>query len=662
MKRSVMMFLALAAGVFFFGCQSAQTGSAKLPGGFSSGLQNLVKEAVFEVVIKKPEEKKISYDKELDWSLVPFSVRNDKYYSIGTAFAISATEAVSAFHVVDLSSESDVFTEYFIRSSKGEVYELDSINRVSNEKDFVVFTVKGKTFSSWFELDPNITEGAQVYSVGNALGEGIIVRNGLVLGTVPEEEDGRWNLLKSSADGNPGNSGGPLVTPQGRVVGVVTALRDNILYSLPIGELINAPKDTTHFRRKHTYSHLILDNNITRVFELDTALPAPYKELRGIFYNAYKAYYPSAMEDLFKEAPVFLTGPNNRYLLSYVVTSDFPELAFVDKNDNQWKVSDLNVQNASLPDDGMVSVATVSGMSLIKLRRPKSADAAELNSNPRAIMDTYLSAVNIKRGLGPSEFRILSFGDPEKTEEYLDKQGRRWIKAWWLVDFEDSVILAYILPMPNGPVIFLTRQNSHQRHIYEWDMEETCDKIMAAYLGDLSEWESYIALDRWIPESLAELKLDWNKADKTIDLALPQLTIKTSDSVFELSGASTLFMMPAYYKKGGEIEYGFRSLFLQRDIKGKDYFMILEHVKPDEQLGAKTMETWNDVVGGKYPYDGLGRISPKDNTGTAAGVLVQNGISEDVRYSLYLTMENPVSEESLTSRFKTLETGISVIR
>ncbi|MDR2767999.1 MAG: serine protease [Treponema sp.] len=659
--RYALIAVIAGAGILS-GCQSAPAAAKRPAGGFSSSLQGLVKDAVFEVVIKKPEEKNLVYDKELDWSLVPYTIRSDKYYSIGTAFAISATEAVTAFHVIDPGAESDVFKEYYIRDSRGGVYELDSIKKASNEKDFVVFTVKEKTFSSWFELENKFTEGAQVYSVGNALGEGIVVRNGLVLGTVPEEEDGRWNLLKSSADGNPGNSGGPLVTPQGKVVGIVVALRDNILYSIPVGELISAPADTTHFRRKYTYSHLILDNHLTRVFELDAPLPAPYRELCAVFYNSYKAYYPSAMEALFKEAPVFLDGPDNRYFLNYVVTSDFPQLAFVDKNDNQWKVSDLDVQNNGLPDDGMVMLSTVSGMSLVKLRRPKSADAVELNSNPRAIMDRYLSGVSTKRALGSAEYRILSFGEPAGVGDYRDKQGRRWIKAWWLVDFEDSVILAYILPMPNGPVIFMTRQSSSQRHVYEWDMEETCNKIMVAYLGDLDEWESYIGLKEWMPASLKEIKLDWNDAARTIDLALPQLTIKTDDRVFEWTGASTLFMMPAYYRKDGKIEYDFRSLFLQRDIKGKDYFLILEHVKPDERLGAKTMENWNDVVAAKYPYDGVGRISSRDNTGTAAGLLEQEGLSADVRYSLYLNMENPVSEEALTGRYKTLESGISVIK
>jgi hypothetical protein len=658
----VCQFLLPVLAFLFVSCQSQQINN-NIPGGLSPKLQTLVKDAVFEVVIKKPEEKNVVYDKELDWSVIAYSIRSDKYYSIGTAFAVSATEAATAFHVIDLSSESDVFTDYFIRDSKGDVYEVDRVIKTSNEKDFLVFTVKNRTFSSWFELAPSFVVNSQVYSIGNALGEGIVVRNGLILGTVPEEEEGRWNLLKSSADGNPGNSGGPLVTPDGKAVGVVIALRDNILYSLPVAEVLSAPTDTTHFRRKSSYGHLLLSNRVNKVFETDVALPGSYKEIRHSIYEDYKAHYPLAMTEVFNEAPVYLDGPNNRYLLNQTVGSDFPEFAFVDKNDDQWKISDLNVQSFTLPDDGVLLQSAVSGFVLIKLRRPKSMALETLNTDPKTVMDLILSGASMERTLGNiGKYRILSFGDPVEISEYRDKQGRTWIKTWWLLDFEDTIMLSYILPLPNGPVVFMTRQNSYSRHVYEWDMEATCDRMAVAYRGDMQEWEEFLSMEKWVPAALKEFSFDWDDAQKTLTLAIPQLSLITDSSVLNWTSQSTLFMIPAYYQKDDKIEYGFRSVVVQRDIKGNDYFMIHQHIKPDERLGIKTMEYWNDVAEAKYPYDGISRLSPRDNTGSAGGVLTPLTVSPDVRYSLYLNMENPGDEASLTERFKTLEEEISIIK
>jgi len=645
----------------FATCQTQQTTGGS--GALSPRLQGLVNDAVFEVLIKKPEEKNLVYDKELDWTVIPYAIRNDDYYSIGTAFAISQTEAVTAFHVIDLSAESVIFAEYFIRDSKGDVYEIDRIHKASNEKDFLVFTVKGKTFSKWFELEPSFKVNSQVFSIGNALGEGIVVRDGLLLGTVPEDEEGRWNQLKSSANGNPGNSGGPLVTSTGKVVGVVVSLRDNILYSLPIGEVLSAPSNTTHFRRRYTYGHLLLSNRSNHIFEMDADLPTGYKTLRSTIFEAYKAHYPQAMTELFEEAPAYLDGPNNRYLLYQMARSDFPEFAFVDKNDDQWKVSDLRVQSFDLPDDGTIIQSEVSGFLLIKIRRPKSVPLEKINADPKTIMDTYLSGISMERSLtSTNKYRILSFGGPVDVSQYRDRQGRTWIKAYWLLDFADSIMLAYILPMPNGPVIFMTRQDSSDLHVYEWDMEATCDRTFAGYRGNMEEWSEFLSDKKWIPDSLAAFSFNWNEREKNLDLALPQLSLKAGESVFSWTSQSTLFMVPAYYRKGEKLEYGFRSLILERDLKGNDYVFIHQHIKPDERLGVKTVEQWNDVKAAKYPFDGQSRLSSRDNTGFTGGLLAQPNVSDDVQYSLYLGMENPGDEEALSLRYKNLEKGISIFK
>jgi len=227
MKHKVLLVIIPMLAGLIFSCSSApvNSGSGLLP----AKTLGLVHNAVFEVVQEKPVQDSLVYERELDWDKVPYVIRNDKYYSIGTAFAISKNELITAFHVINLSYESMVNHKYYIRDTEGKVYEVDQITGGSNEKDYLIFTVKGKTFDEFFRFERNFKAGDPVFSIGNALGEGIVMRNGLVLGTIPEEDSGRWNLLKSSADGNPGNSGGPLVNSDGKVVALVTALRDNLL-------------------------------------------------------------------------------------------------------------------------------------------------------------------------------------------------------------------------------------------------------------------------------------------------------------------------------------------------------------------------------------------------------------------------------------------------
>ncbi|MDR1625067.1 MAG: serine protease [Spirochaetia bacterium] len=628
--------------------------------GSSRKIWGLAQSSVFEVLLKKPEENpSIVYDKELDWSLIPYAIRSDKYYSIGTAFAISERELVTAFHVINLGQESGVFPQYFIRDSAGRVFEVDRVVRACNERDFLVFTVKGRTFDTWFPLEKNFQPGMQVFSIGNALGEGIVVRGGLVLGTVPEEEEGRWNLLKSSADGNPGNSGGPLVTSDGRVVGVVIALRDNILYSLPSQTLLDVPEDSLKYRKKYTYTHLLLSNRLIRVFEAEVKLPDGYQNVRKVLTDTFAGEYVQTMEDLFKEAPVFLDGPNNMHFLSSLVSTTFPEIAFVDKNDDQWKLSNLDVKNFSLPDDGALTMATVSDFNFMKISRPRTADIHALNTNPKTLMDLILKGIKMERTLGAGKYRVLSYGDPVSVSEYRDRQDRLWIRAHWLLAFEDAYLIAYILPTPSGPVVVMTKLPATDIR-YDWDIDMICDCLQVAYRADFSEWKKFLAKPEWVPGFLSRFNFAWDEKAASLSLRYPGVSLRAGSDIFAWTPRSALFFAPGYYLEGGKLSYAIRRTVLQQDLRGRNYLILDQNIKPDPRLGEKAEENWNDLLEARYPFDQIPRLSNKDNTGSAGLILPQEKPSGDIRYSLYFSMENPESTEAISERIKALAQGINL--
>ena len=84
-----------------------------------------------------------------------------------------------------------------------------------------------------------------VFAVGNALGEGVVIRDGLLTSLTPEDQDGRWKWLRYSAATSPGNSGGPLLNAAGEVVGVVIGKSpgENLNYALPIEHVLAAANE-----------------------------------------------------------------------------------------------------------------------------------------------------------------------------------------------------------------------------------------------------------------------------------------------------------------------------------------------------------------------------------------------------------------------------------
>jgi len=658
-----MKTLKLSLGILILTGFTTCTSAPRISGGglLSPNTLNLVQNAVFEVVLEKPVEDSTVYEKKLNWDTVPYVIRNDKYYSIGTAFAISKTELVTAFHVINLGYESMVFSNYYIRDSKKNVYEVDKITGGSNERDYLVFTVKGKTFDDYFQFEKNFKTGDAVFSIGNALGEGVIVRNGLVLGTVPEEDSGRWNLLKSSADGNPGNSGGPLVTPDGKVVGVVCSLRENILYSVPAEVVLDGSRSVLPYRQKARVGHLILSNKLNHILEFQAKLPDTYKAVRTSICEAYNSHYDENMTALFKEAPEYLTGPNNVYLLNNSLTSIFPEVSFVDPNDDNWKLSGLDRKNYPLDDDGRLYHASVQGIDFYKIKRPLPVSVEKICTDPKYIMDLILRNIRTDRTLwGNDKYRILSYGEPSSKGSFRDALGRTWITAYWVIGFEDEVRIMYILPQPNGPSIISTQQDSAVLHVYEWDLRKTCDHLFSAYDGSFDEWSSFIALKQFIPDFLKDIRFDWKSGEKRFSFSSGPISISSDEQVFDWNNRSELFIAHSWYKLNDKPEFGIRRVLLYSDQRYNEYFHIYRNIKPDPKLGTNAMENWNDLVKEKPPFDEKPVVSPKDNNGSVGVILKARRPNPNTLFSLYFSMENPINEENLSRKFGAFKTGVSV--
>jgi S1-C subfamily serine protease len=118
-----------------------------------------------------------------------------------------------------------------VRFANGHESEAVVVN-VQPENDLAVLKalslpddLQAATMRSTSDLRP----GDQVVAIGHPFGIGPSVSGGVVSGLKrefrnPEGDKTLSNLIQFDAAANPGNSGGPLVTMDGQVVGIVTAI------------------------------------------------------------------------------------------------------------------------------------------------------------------------------------------------------------------------------------------------------------------------------------------------------------------------------------------------------------------------------------------------------------------------------------------------------
>jgi S1-C subfamily serine protease len=140
----------------------------------------------------------------------------------GTVFTPDGLILTNA-HVVDGSDHPRVAT------TDGRSFEADVVGRDSHTDLAVVRVTAGTSALTWIEFadSRSVRVGQVAIAIGNPYGFDHSVTSGIVsaLGRSLRAQSGRLmdDVIQTDAALNPGNSGGPLVTSRGDVIGINTA-------------------------------------------------------------------------------------------------------------------------------------------------------------------------------------------------------------------------------------------------------------------------------------------------------------------------------------------------------------------------------------------------------------------------------------------------------
>jgi hypothetical protein len=302
--------------------------------------------------------------------------------------------------------------------------------------------------------------------------------------------------------------------------------------------------------------------------------------------------------------------------------------------------------------------AQIDDWTFYKLNKPKSV-SLENSYEPRYIMDTIMQNMRWDRTLGNNRYRILSFGDPEEISSYQDLLERNWITAQWLIDLFDETLLMYILPLPNGPAVITLRIPSQYQFMLEWDLQKLCDHVWAAYSGTFEDWNTFINTS-YVPDFLKGLNYRWQESSKRISFTTGDITVSLDSSIYDWTNSSELILGPSHYLLDGRINFGIRRIVLHKDSRYKESLLIVKRIRPSPLLPNSSQESWNDVLLERFPYNNIPAVSVRDNEGTMGAVLVPPSRRADLRYALYLSMENPQNDDNVQRRFNAFRNGVTI--
>ncbi|MDR3445664.1 MULTISPECIES: serine protease [unclassified Dyella] len=616
-----------------------------------------VQAATFEVVIPKPGKDPLTYEKPLPLDQLPYQERTDKYYSVGTAFAIGENRYVTAGHVIAIGIDS-LMGEPALRDASGHVYAIDKITRYSLHEDFVEFTLKDPPKVAPLAVNTQPEMNEVVYAVGNALGTGIVIRDGLYTSQTPEEQDGRWKWLRFSAAASPGNSGGPLLDKDGKVVGVVVMKSpdENLNYALPIDLVLKAPANLGEIDTRESYQLDVIEEKHTGAFKAQFPLPKSFADFSATYQKLHNADVDQKLHDLLTEnaATLFPNGAgSSRLLHSNSNLNAFPTLLHRNSN-GDWTIATANESKAVLPRNGYLSRAVVGQQMMFHLRKPDDVTSKQLYADSKLFMDLALKAAPLQRRVGAEQVKITSLGKPSLERDYTDAYQRRWQIREWPMAYNNGLLIAFLLPVPDGYAAVVRITNNRTEHEDMADLTQLANFVYLSYSGTLAQWKEFLANTDLLPSVLSDIAIRFNYGDD-FKYQSKRIGFAYTPSLQKIDADSQLVLGMSYFQDRGKTIWDVSKVEVRSNVENAERVTVGRHVAPSDDLDDSFRNHWGKIVNRSHPDDGV-PYSENDMTyiGAVGGTQASADIKPEVLYTAFYGVDGPRPEEAMKGKLNLL--------
>jgi serine protease Do len=658
--RSLSSRLALIALISLF-CVTASHAASLDP-----SVLPKIQAATFEVVAAKPVKDPLTYEKPLPLDLLPFQERNDKYYSIGTAFALGNNRYVTAAHVLLIGNRS-LWGQPALRDASGHVYAIDTVEKFSLQQDFVVFTLADQPASAAaLEVNPKPALNSVVYAVGNALGTGVVIRDGLYTSDTPEEQDGRWKWMRFSAAASPGNSGGPLLDSNGKVIGIVLmkSANENLNYALPIRDILAAPEDQANVDARGAYQLDLFDTRQIGTFKAQFKLPLSLAAFYDEYQKRLNVFSDGQIKALLakESADLFPQGKGSARLLHQPTqVSSVPKLITRGSN-GDWNIVDSSAQRLPLDANGYLEVGSVGRNGLTHLRRPDNVAPAKFYADTTLRMDLIAKTGLFQRAVGSENVKITSLGKPSQQATHVDRWQRPWHIEVWSLPHANATMVLYSLPVPDGVVTLSRTISPANEYDTRLDMDELSNFIYVSYEGTLAQWKQFLAEPALLPGAFKNIHLDvdydhrFSYASQRMAFAYtPELQVIKPDNLLFLGFRFLLDKQQPRWDVGEVVVWKTHAADDQNSV------VVQRFVAPPAGLDDDMTSVWQKIAQRRYPYnaasrqeDGLSKIN-----GVAASAAIGDKPSATL-YSPYVGVEGTQTQAEMKHKLDLLTKDLRV--
>lgn len=612
-----------------------------------------IQAATFEVVSAKPETDPLTYDRPLPLDLLPFQERNDKFYPIGTAFSIGDNRYVTAAHVLT-AVLGGLWGPPALRDSAGHVVEIGKIEKFSLDRDFVVFSLSSPADTARLEPNTSPQLNSVIYTVGNALGTGVVVRDGLYTSTTPEEQDGRWTFIRFSAAASPGNSGGPLLDKDGRVIGVVLrkSVNENLNYALPIEEVLKAPDHVAEADNRGFFRLAVSDATQIGTFKTQFSLPLGVAAFQAEWQARSNAFLDGQLAALLTKDPgnLFPNGAGSQRMLHSLSAANPYPMLMTRNAEGIWGPLLKLGPRAQLPGNGYIQSGQADRTLMYHWHRPDGVSAREAYSSPDRLMGDLLQTGFLHRAIGSEKVKITGLGKPSQDGLYTDRWQRRWQVRVWPLPAMNVVLVTLALPVPDGYAVMAQVAGAPQLHETMIGLKVNADFVNVGYEGTLAQWRDFLDDKPLVPAVFETVKISFAPGG-AVHYASDRLSFSVPQDVQTSTPESVLTLGMSFFPGPDKPVWDTSVIRLKRTANDNDLVNIQRHIKPSGDIGNSYENNWDKVVNRKHPFDGVIRL---ENDITKIAAVAESPASGDAAplYTVFLEVSGSSTQEAMKGRLE----------
>jgi hypothetical protein len=496
-----------------------------------------------------------------------------------------------------------------------------------------------------------------------------VFRDGLYTSSTPEEQDGEWKWIRFSAAASPGNSGGPLLDLQGRVIGVVIGKseNENLNFALPINEVLKAQDHVAELDARMVYK---IDNmsNLSRIDRIrkKIQLPKSYAELDGLLTSNLHDFGVKLQQDFFTQQhdKVF---PDDKKSLS-LLNTDYDAGAMLGLvargEDGIWDAYfPQKTSTDDVGDNGNLVSGALGTSTILRFQKPDGIETRALYQDSKLLMDMILRGHSLYRTISSEKIKITSMG--KAVEEYLhtDRYKRKWLVRVWNIDFSDEQVVLFALPVPGGFKGMMRILSTAQMPGNVEDLKVLADFTYISYYGTLEKWRDFLAQSDLLPQALSDVKIDFEYG-KHFRYTSKRLAFSYSPDEMNITEQSDLKLRFSYFIENDKVVWDVTHVKNGDNKDNSIFFALTRNAHPPQQLDDKFKSGWGKITHRQYPYNKTAFFM--DNRTLIGDVFAQNLTTDkmdgaQLLYTAFYSADGSLEQKSIQTKIDRFMEKVKVI-